>query len=95
MKPVKFSEDKNKWLKQSRGIDFEKIIEEIKSGSPVKVIKHPNKKQYKNQKIYLVLIKNYIFSVPAVEEKKYVFFKTIYPSHKYTKIFFQKLKVKK
>ena len=94
MKPVRFSEEKNKWLKQKRGIDFERIIKAIKDGNPVKIIKHPNKKRYKNQKIYLVLIEKYIFLVPAVEEKEYVFFKTIYPSHKYTKIFFE-LKVKK
>jgi len=88
MKPVKYNKDKNRWLKEERGIDFEMIIKAIEDGNEVKIIKHPNKKKYKNQKIYLILIDKYIFSVPAIEEKEYIFFKTIYPSHKYTKIFF-------
>lgn len=50
-----------------------------------------NKKKYQNQKLFLIQIKKSIFVVPFVEEKDYIFLKTVYPSHKYTKIYFIKL----
>ncbi|OGK23569.1 toxin [Candidatus Roizmanbacteria bacterium RIFCSPLOWO2_01_FULL_37_12] len=92
MKPVRFSEEKNAWLKVNRGIDFEEISKSIKKGKIVKVINHPNKKRYPKQRMFLVNSRNYIFIVPFIEESEYIFLKTIYPSRKYTK---QYLKVRR
>ena len=91
MKPVRFSEVKNDWLRENRGIDFEEISRSIKRGKIVRVIDHPNKKRYPKQRMFLVNSRNYIFIVPFVEDSEYIFLKTIYPSRKYTK---QYLKVK-
>lgn len=96
MKELRFNEEKDYLLKKKRGISFKDIIKAINEGEKVMVISHPNKKQYPNQKIYFVFMKNYIYAVPSVEEETYVFLKTIYPSHKYTEKYLnKKLKVKK
>ncbi len=87
---------KNRELKLTRGISFKDIIKAINEDEKVMIISHPNKKRYPNQKIYFVFMKNYIYAVPSVEEETYVFLKTVYPSHKYTKKYLnKKLKVKK
>ena len=85
MKPVRFSKEKNDWLRAKRGIDFEEISNVIKRGELVQVIEHPNKKRYPKQKMFLVDLRNYIFIVPFFEESDFIFLKTIYPSRKYTK----------
>lgn len=85
MKLIKFSEEKNVWLKKTRGVDFYEIIRAIKRGKILKILIHPNKQKYPKQKFFLVKLKKYIFVVPFVEENDYIFLKTIYPSRKYTK----------
>jgi hypothetical protein len=85
MKPVKYSEEKNIWLKKKREIDFNEVSKIIKRGKIIRVIKYPNKKKYPKQRMFLVSFKNYIFVVPFIEEAGYIFLKTVYPSHKYTK----------
>ena len=85
MKLIKFSEEKNVWLKKTRGVDFYEIIRAIKRGKILKILTHPNKQKYPKQKFFLVKLKKYIFFVPFVVENDYIFLKTIYPSRKYTK----------
>ncbi len=91
MKLIKFNQDKNRELKLTRRINFEDIAKIIKKNKLVEIIDNPNKKRYQNQKIFLVKIGNSIFAVPFVEEKDYIFLKTVYPSHKYTKKYLHKL----
>ncbi|MFA6016977.1 MAG: toxin [Patescibacteria group bacterium] len=85
MKEIRFNQDKNNKLKLIRGISFDEIAKIIKKKEILEVIDNPNKKKYQNQKLFLIQIKNSIIVVPFVEEKDYVFLKTIYPSEKYTK----------
>lgn len=85
MKEVRFNKEKNELLKSKRKLNFEDISEIIKKNKFVKVIEHPNKRKYQNQRMFLVEVENYIYVVPFVEEKEYIFLKTIYPSRKYTK----------
>ncbi len=92
MKPFKFNQEKNKLLRKIRKITFTGIIKAINNGKVVKVIDHPNKVRFPNQKIYLIHIKDYIYAVPFVETKEELFLKTVYKSRKYTKKY---LKVKK
>lgn len=87
MPGVCWNEDKNKILKQTRKIGFEKIEKAIAKKQILKIFPHPNKQNYKNQKIMLVKINNYVYVVPFVEKENQLFLKTIYPSRKYTKIF--------
>ena len=48
---------------------------------------HPDQKRYPGQKVYFVIIEGYIYIVPYVIEKEYIFLKTIIPSRKATKIY--------
>jgi len=48
-------------------------------------IKHPNPDKYPNQRIFLVKIDEYIYSVPYVEDDEKVFLRTIIPNSKSTK----------
>jgi len=79
--------DKNEWLKKERNISFEKVIYHLAQGDIWNTADHPDQKKYPGQKIYFVVIEDYIYLVPYVIEKEYIFLKTIIPSRKATKIY--------
>ncbi len=79
--------EKNEWLKKNRKISFEKVIFHLLKGDVWKIADHPDQNKYPGQKIYFVLIDDYIFMVPHVIQKDYIFLKTIIPSRKATKTF--------
>ena len=79
--------EKNKWLKQERNISFEQIVFHLSQGDVWKIAAHPDQKNYPGQKIYFIIVENYIYLVPHVIEKEYIFLKTIIPSRKATKIY--------
>ena len=81
--------ENNKALKRDRGISFDEIIAAIEGGKLLDIIKHPNKK-YGQQKIYIVDIDNYAYLVPFVKTGNNIFLKTIFPSRKLTKVYFDK-----
>ena len=85
MPDVLWNEKKNKLLKETRNISFEKIAKAIAHKKVLDILPHPNQNKYKNQKIMLVNIKKYIYVVPFVEKNDQLFLKTIYASRKYTK----------
>jgi hypothetical protein len=85
MKEIRFNKNKDEELKKLRGIGFDEIIEAINAGKIMEEIDHPNQKKYPKQRIYLINLRNYIYSVPFIEESEYYFLKTIYPSRKYKK----------
>ena len=85
MKYYDWNDRKNELLKKLRGVSFEQVVLAIVSGDLIDRIKHPNPKKYPNQKIFLVKIENYIYSVPYVEDDKKIFLKTIIPNSKETK----------
>ncbi len=91
MKEIRFSQEKNTKLKSTRRIGFDEVAKIIKKKEILEVIDNPNKKKYQNQKLFLTQIGNSVFVVPFVEEKDYIFLKTVYPSHKYTKKYLKKL----
>ena len=78
---------KNEWLKKERNISFEKIIFHLARGDVWKITVHPDKKNYPAQKIYFVIVENYIYLVPHIIEEDYTFLKTIIPSRKATKMY--------
>jgi len=77
--------DKNTRLVQERGVSFNEVVVAIESGQILDIAPHPNPKKYPNQRILIVRIGDYAYSVPFVEESERIFFKTIYPSRKATK----------
>jgi len=85
MKYYDWNDEKNELLKKLRGVSFEQVVLAIVSGDLIDRIKHPNPEKYPNQKIFLVKIDNYIYSVPFVEDDKKIFLKTIIPNSKETK----------
>ena len=85
MKEIKWSLLKSERLKRTRGVSFEDIIR----GKLIGAKKHPSKK---NQYIMLFEYKMYIWVVPYVFEKDYIFLKTLFPSRKYTKEYLKRRK---
>jgi uncharacterized DUF497 family protein len=87
-----WSNEKDKMLKLERGIGFEDIVFHLASGDLLSISDHPNSQKYPNQKIMYVMVDDYVYIVPYVEEKNRKFLKTIIPSRRATKEFKQKEK---
>ena len=79
-----WNEDKNTLLKKTRGISFEEIEYLIDSNQILGIFESSTRK---NQKIYVLNKDNYAIVVPFVEINDVIFFKTAFPSRKYSKIF--------
>ena len=79
-----WNSEKNELLKKFRNISFEKIIFHLSQGDIWKISDHPDQKKYPGQKIYFVIIDDYIYLVPYIEQKNKIFLKTIIPSRKAT-----------
>lgn len=90
MKLFEWNEEKNRKLKEERGVGFEDVITAINDDRLLKQFKHPNQKQYPNQKVYVIEIHDYAYVVPFIEDKNKIFLKTIYPSRVFTKKFIEK-----
>lgn len=87
MQEIQWNEEKNAWLKEERGVGFEDITIAINENRILASLKHPNTEKYPNQRVLIVVIGNYAYSVPYVKSKIGVFLKTIIPSRKYTKLY--------
>lgn len=85
MKYFDWNNEKNEMLKELRGIPFEQIELAIATGGLVDRLSHPNPGKYPNQKIFLVKVEGYLYSVPYVEDNDKIFLKTIIPNSKATK----------
>ena len=87
-----YSEEKNLILKETRGVNFEDVIDAIEKGDLIDDLKHPSRRKFPNQRILVVKIKGYIYLAPYVEDKKkgMVFLKTVYPSRKLSKSYLRK-----
>ena len=85
---------KNEWLKSERNVSFEEAVFFIENGGLLDRIKHPNQKKYAGQEMFVVLIEDYGYLIPFVESETDIFLKTIIPSRKATKDFFEKDGVK-
>jgi uncharacterized DUF497 family protein len=85
---LRWSDDKNNFLLNERGVSFELIAMAIKDKRILKVIKNPSS-NFDNQMIVIIAINNYAYIVPFVvnEEKKEIFLKTAFPSRKATKLY--------
>jgi uncharacterized DUF497 family protein len=85
MKEIRYSKEKDLLLKKERNVSFQDIKKAFDENRIVAIVKNPNNTRYRNQKMFLVTIDNYIYVVPFVEDADHLFLKTIYPSKKYTK----------
>ncbi len=85
MSDFDWSDEKNRFLEQTRGVSFEDVIFHIQNGDVLDIIKHPNATRYPKQNIIVINIEGYVYLVPYVKEKGIRFLKTIIPSRKATK----------
>ncbi len=88
MKYFDWNDEKNEVLKKTWGVSFEQIELAIALGDLIDRVKHPKSAKYPNQKVFLVRIDNYIYSVPYVEDNEKIFLKRIIPNRKATKKLF-------
>lgn len=89
---IEFSEEKNLILQEIRGVCFEDVIKAFKNKN---VLDDISNKNYSKQKIFVVKIKNYVYAVPYVidKKKKTIFLKTVYPSRVLTKKYLEKREI--
>ena len=78
-----FDYEKNKLLLERRGVSFFQVIEVIAEKGVLIDIEHPNKLKYPNQRMFVVEINNYTYSVQYVIDKNRYWLKTIYPNRKF------------
>jgi hypothetical protein len=87
---IKFNEEKNQLLKSTIGIGFDEILIFIQNGNVLDDLKHPAAER-SNQRLYLIKIEEHVYVVPYVidKSKHEIFLKTIYPSRKYTNLYWK------
>ncbi|HXW69201.1 MAG TPA: BrnT family toxin [Dissulfurispiraceae bacterium] len=85
MKFFDWNNEKNDMLKKERGVSFEQVELAIAAGDLLDRVRHPNPAKYPNQKVFIVKIEDYVYSVPYVEDDESIFLKTIIPNRKATK----------
>jgi hypothetical protein len=52
-----------------------------------KTADHPDQENYPRQRIYFVIVEEYVYLVPHVVEEDYILLKTIIPSRKATRAY--------
>ncbi|MGH8001314.1 MAG: BrnT family toxin [Brasilonema sp.] len=92
MKSLHWNPQKNIQLIQERGVSFEAVELAIAQGYLLDILKHPNSEKYPNQRIFVIKIDNYAYVVPFVEDNESIFFKTIIPSRKMTRLYLKEEK---
>ena len=79
---LRWSSEKNERLKAERGVCFDDVAEELRAERVVDILEHSSRK---DQSLFLVRIRGYVYCVPFVREQGGSFFlKTVYPSRKFT-----------
>lgn len=72
-------------LKRERGVSFEEIVFHINNGDLLAKLDHPNRTKYSHQQIFVVLVSDYVYMIPFVEDEEKYFLKTIVPSRRFTR----------
>lgn len=85
MKRFWWSALKNEKLKKERNVSFEEMVLAMAEGGLLDVLEHPDKRKYRNQKLFVIAYSGYVYIVPFVETENEIFLKTIIPSRKMTK----------
>ena len=84
MSVIDWSNEKNEWLKRHRGVCFEQVVLLFEGEDVVDILEHPNQESYPGQKIAVVLIDDYAYLVPFIQDGETIFLKTIIPGRKAT-----------
>jgi uncharacterized DUF497 family protein len=84
MKYFQWNEEKDAQFKQERGVSFSDIVAVMIGGGLLDLVPHPNPKKYRNQRMLVVKVAEFVYLVPFVETEDGIFLKTIIPSRKAT-----------
>lgn len=84
MKTIRWSNEKNGWLKEHIGVCFEQIVISLGKDDVLEILDHPSQEKYPDQKVAIINIEDYAYLVPYVEDEEGIFLKTIIPSRKAT-----------
>ena len=90
IKTFRWSGEKNRRLKEERGVSFEDVVLKIENGDILDILEHPNQRKYPGQRMLVVELEGYAYLVPFVETEDEVFLKTIIPSRKATKYYLRR-----
>lgn len=90
MSNVRWNAEKSKQLKAERGLSFEDVLYYIENEKQLAIVEHPNREKYPHQKMFILIIDNYAWLVPFIEEESSIFLKTIIPSRKATQKYLRK-----
>jgi uncharacterized DUF497 family protein len=82
-----WDEEKNKVLREERGVSFEMVLQAMADGLLLDILEHPNKEKYGTQKLYVVEIDRYAYIVPFESRGEEIILKTIFPSRRYTRLY--------
>jgi len=85
-KAYRWNDEKDEWLRQTRGFGFQDIVEAVDSGRLVKDIDNPSER-YPNQKLLVVEVDGYVIGVPYLLEGETAFLKTAFPSRKLKRLY--------
>ncbi|TVP97527.1 MAG: toxin [Balneolaceae bacterium] len=82
-----WDDNKNRFLKRTRNISFERIITAIEHGYLLDILEHITPEKYPGQKLFVIEIDNYCWAIPYKDDKKRGYRKliTAFPSRKLTK----------
>ena len=87
---IQWNNEKDRWLRETRQVSFEKVAALILQDNILDVIDNPNQERYPGQKMLVVQIDNYAYFIPFIEQSGQVFLKTIIPSRKATRKYLRK-----
>ena len=79
--------EKNRDIKEERGVSFEEIALVLGAGILWKATGHWNPEKYPNQAVFLVPIDGSIHAVLFVRDRETIFLKTAFPSRRLTRIY--------
>lgn len=77
--------EKNELLKSTRGVSFEDVVVHLGLGDLWRIADHPDQARYPGQKLFFVIVEEYIHIVPHEERGDVIWLITIIPSRKATR----------
>jgi hypothetical protein len=78
---IRWSDEKDQWLRRTRRISFAEIAEMILNRQYLEIVENPSRE---NQQLFVLRIKGYTWAVPFVidEDDSSIFSKSAFPSRK-------------
>ena len=85
----RWSAEKDLWLRTHRSVSFEDVVVALAAGRLLATRLHHNTDRFAHQEIYFVDVKSYVYMVPFVRDKEWIFLKTVIPARKGVREFFK------